>query len=228
MFVKKDNVITEKQQLEIEETGCEIQRNESNPVLDEIVADEVVADEIVANEVEADEIVVDEIGAVAQAPMNTKTKNWNKQETLAKVVATKDWIQVKKPTNQLEEGKLKALSGHYCDSREQPAFFDQHSHEVTSKILTIVGFCKKFEKVCSRGFMFENKLIMVHEPYGFRLLVMGKRSYGILEQVLVETENLSLMDLTSLHCQLLILGKKGYVKERLLKKLCSFVGMNQV
>ena len=34
--------------------------------------------------------------------------------------------------------------------------------------------------------MFENKLIIVHDPYGFQLLVMGKRNHCILEQVLVE------------------------------------------
>ena len=60
--------------------------------------------------------------------------------------------------------------------------------------------------------MFENKLIMVHDPYGFRLLVTGKMSYGILEQVLVATKNLSLMDLTSFSCQLLILKAQRLCK----------------
>ena len=87
----------------------------------------------------------------------TQIKNWNKQETITKAVTTKDRIQVKESTKQLnEKGKLKA-GGHNFDSREQPAFVGQHGHEVTSKILTIVGFCEKFEGFYSKGFMFENK-----------------------------------------------------------------------
>ena len=66
MFEKKNEVITDKQELEIEETDCEIQRNESNLVLEEI------------------EAVADEAGAITQAPMDTETKFWNKQETITK------------------------------------------------------------------------------------------------------------------------------------------------
>ena len=117
---------------------------------------------------------------------------------------------------------MKALGGHNSDSMEQPAFVNQQGHEVTSKILNIVGFCEKFERVYSRGFMFENKLIRVHDPYGFQLLVMGTLSHGILEQVLVEIKNVGLMDLASLLYQLLIWGSKRFCKKEVIEGLAWF------
>ena len=61
---------------------------------------------------------------------------------------------------------------------EQLAFVDQHVHEVTSKILNIVGFCEKFDGIYSRMFMDKN--VVVDNPYGFRLLVKEKSNDVVL------------------------------------------------
>ena len=170
MFVKKDDVITDKQELEIKETGCEIQRNESNPVLEKI---EAVADEIVA-----DEVVADEIGVVAQAQMNTKIKNWSKQEWEIEDVMIKDQVS---ETIKYEDGKSQVRLGvENSNPMEQQA--DQtHGDKVTNKNLNVVDacgrlkgaylidVCEKFDTNYSMVFVDE---ILVYDPYGFRLLVM--------------------------------------------------------
>ena len=151
MFVKKDDVIVVKQEPEIEETGngCEFKGNEFNPVLKE---DEAVADE---------------------APIDTKTKGWSKQETETKTVTRKDQVQ-----ELVEEvGGLQIwLGDDNSDLVERQPVVDQiHHQKVSSKTSTVIDDYEKLDGIYSM--MFVDKNVVVDDPYGFRLLVMG--SYDV-------------------------------------------------
>ncbi|XWS23355.1 hypothetical protein CRYUN_Cryun28dG0006200 [Craigia yunnanensis] len=133
------------------ESGDKFSRNDSKLVIEE-------------TEAKAD-IEETEIEVGVQAPIDRKIE----------VVVVKDQAQLKEPTKFEDGEKWLAQQGNInSDSMEQQTIV-YHRHEVTPKFLNVVDICEKLKKAYAMAFV--NKIVIVNEPYGFRLLVMGSDDY---------------------------------------------------
>ena len=63
-------------------------------------------------------------------------------------------------------------------------------------------------------FVTKNCFIDINDPYVFRLLVLGRRSYVILEAIFVRIKNVDLMDLSSFIYPLSVLTSKWFNKKK--------------
>ena len=69
----------------------------------------------------------------------------------------------------------KTLDGDNFDSLVQQFDRNQtHNHEVTRKTLDVVNYHEKLNGIYPMVFMTENKLVVMLDPYGFRLLIMER------------------------------------------------------
>ncbi|XWS39758.1 hypothetical protein CRYUN_Cryun18bG0081900 [Craigia yunnanensis] len=158
MRKRNDHVVSGKQEPEnMSGSDSKTQKNDSNPVLEKI------------------EDLADEVGVDTQAPVDTEPKSWSKQEP-----KTKEQAQVKVSTKFEEDERLQeVLDGANFDSLEQQSDANQtFDYEITSKIFYVINACEKLE---GAYWVFVDNNVVVNDPYGFRLLIMGKKSNGVEE-----------------------------------------------
>ena len=91
-----------------------------------------------------------------------------------KTVIIEDTLQVKELTKLEEDGGLQVwLVDENSNSVEQEVVVDQiHVYEVNRKFSNVIDSYEKLDEIYSM--MFVDKNIVVDDPYGFRLLVIGK------------------------------------------------------
>ena len=89
-----------------------------------------------------------------------------------------DQVQIEELSKLKENEKSQVqLGSDNSNSVEQVVADQTHDLEVTSKTLNVVYICEKLEG--AYAMVFVDKIVLVNDPYGFRLLVMGRKNCNV-------------------------------------------------
>ena len=172
---RKDDVNGVKQEPE-NMSDSETMKNDSNLVLEENenLADKVEFEE--EAEAEFEKEAESEVEFEEESKVTTKIKSGAQDfmGTETTVAYSKIQVAVEEPTE--ENGKLQDLGDENANSMEQVVANQTYNYEVTLQTFNVIDTCGKFERA---HWMFVDNIVDVNDPYGFRLLVMGKRRHGV-------------------------------------------------